>query len=86
MSVALDVKGEDDDSATTSNPFAFNEDEEDEGDAGYIESCACGHSVKDHGADQAVLGRDEFMRRGKVAIRIDELLMVSGCGSVQVSC
>ncbi|KAL1743494.1 hypothetical protein HDZ31DRAFT_40830, partial [Schizophyllum fasciatum] len=74
VSVVLDVKSEDDNVVVNSNPFSFDEDDEDDSDAGYIESCACGHSVKDHGADEAVLGRDEFVRRGKVAIRIDELL------------
>ncbi|KAJ7496124.1 hypothetical protein B0H11DRAFT_1716448 [Mycena galericulata] len=28
----------------------------------------------DHGANQPLLGRDEFLRRGRVAIRLDELL------------
>lgn len=44
--------------------------------AGYITSCRCGHSVRDH----AVLEHtspEEYVRRGRVAIRLDELLDVS---------
>lgn len=43
----------------------------------YLDSCACGHSVRDHGADESTIGRDEFARRSRVAVRLDELLQVS---------
>ena len=42
----------------------------------YLELCACGHSAREHGAEQALLGREEFMRKAKVGIRCDELLKV----------
>lgn len=53
----------------------YGSDEED-GASAYLDSCRCGHPIKDHGADQSELGRQEFARRGRVAIRIDELLQV----------
>ena len=42
----------------------------------YLSECQCGHNVPSHGADVAVLGRPEYQRRGRVAVRIDELLQV----------
>lgn len=42
----------------------------------YLDSCGCGHGVADHGASESELGREEFMRKGRVAIRLDELLEV----------
>jgi len=44
----------------------------------YLSECQCGHNVPSHGADVAVLGRPEYQRRGRVAVRIDELLQVRG--------
>ena len=44
----------------------------------YLSECQCGHDVPSHGADIAVLGRPEYQRRGRVAVRIDELLQVRG--------
>lgn len=43
----------------------------------YLSSCSCGHDASDHGADLSVISRTEFKRRGRVAVRIDELLQVS---------
>lgn len=40
----------------------------------YIEICACGHSVPNHSADVSILGRDEFVRRYRVADRMDSTL------------
>ncbi|KAF7376287.1 Histone GCN5 superfamily [Mycena sanguinolenta] len=51
----------------------YGSDDED-GQMGYLKACACGHDMYDHGANQPLLGRDEFLRRGRVAIRLDELL------------
>ncbi|KAJ7188073.1 hypothetical protein C8R46DRAFT_1053576 [Mycena filopes] len=51
----------------------YGSDDED-GQPNYLKSCACGHDMYDHGANQPQLGRDEFLRRGRVAIRLDELL------------
>lgn len=45
----------------------------------YIEICACGHSVPNHSADVSILGRDEFVRRYRVADRMDELRKVCIC-------
>ena len=42
----------------------------------YLNECRCGHDVPSHGADVSVLGRPEHLRRGRVAVRIDELLQV----------
>ena len=45
-------------------------------DAHYLDSCACGHSCIEHGADIDRLGREEFTRKARVAIRLDEFLQV----------
>lgn len=44
----------------------------------YLSECQCGHDVPLHRADAAILGRPEYQRRGRVAVRIDELLQVRG--------
>ncbi|KAF8635220.1 hypothetical protein AX17_003996 [Amanita inopinata Kibby_2008] len=44
----------------------------------YLATCACGHSVTQHSADEAAIGRSEFLRRGRVATRLDELLQDVG--------
>ncbi|KZT26649.1 hypothetical protein NEOLEDRAFT_1195167 [Neolentinus lepideus HHB14362 ss-1] len=49
-----------------------SEDEESMDD--YLQECACGHHATAHGADEATLGRTEFLRRARVAIRLDEFL------------
>lgn len=51
-------------------------EDEDKPDS-YLSSCTCGHEASDHGADLSDISRSEFKRRGRVAIRIDELLQVS---------
>ncbi|KAI0775673.1 hypothetical protein BD413DRAFT_602875 [Trametes elegans] len=43
----------------------------------YLDRCECGHGVSAHGADSG-LDRDEFVRRARVAVRLDELLEDSG--------
>ncbi|KAJ7178350.1 hypothetical protein C8R43DRAFT_973061 [Mycena crocata] len=48
--------------------------DDDEGQLSYLKTCACGHDMYYHGANQPLLGRDEFLRRGRVAIRLDEML------------
>ncbi len=48
-----------------------------DGSGGYLSSCSCGHDLADHGADQDLIGSEELARRGRVAVRIDELLQVS---------
>ena len=51
-------------------------DEDYDGSESYLSSCSCGHDASDHGADLSAIGRGEFERRGRVAVRIDELLQV----------
>ncbi|KAF8638044.1 hypothetical protein AX16_010676 [Volvariella volvacea WC 439] len=46
--------------------------------APYLDVCFCGHQVKDHGASPAELSPEEFARRGRVAVRLDELLQDVG--------
>ena len=53
--------------------YGFEEEEE---PSGYLVVCTCSHGLMDHGADESIIGRDEFIRRGRVAIRCDELLQV----------
>jgi histone acetyltransferase len=43
----------------------------------YLQTCACGHDVLQHGADESDIGPAEFSRRSRVAIRLDELLQAS---------
>ncbi len=50
--------------------------DDDEGTPPYLEFCDCGHDVIFHGANEAELGKVEFIRRARVAIRTDELLQV----------
>lgn len=57
----------------------YGSDDEDK-DSRYLQKCACGHGLSDHGADEDV-GKDEYARRGRVAIRMDELLSVRGYSS-----
>jgi hypothetical protein len=45
----------------------------------YLNECNCGHDVPSHGADISILGKPEYQRRGRVAVRIDELLQVRCC-------
>ncbi|KAF9222716.1 hypothetical protein BS17DRAFT_735616 [Gyrodon lividus] len=52
----------------------YGSDEEDE--PAYLDNCICGHDVGDHGANEAVIGREEFSRRGRLAVRLDEVLQV----------
>ena len=51
--------------------------DDDDKDERYLDTCACGHDVPAHDADEARLGRDEFVRRTRVAVRMDELRSVS---------
>lgn len=52
----------------------------------YLSDCQCGHDVPSHGADISVLGRPEYQRRGRVAVRIDELLQVRlGCSESHIT-
>ena len=45
------------------------------GPANYIAMCRCGHQVHEHGVSQGIT-QEEFNRRGRVAIRLDEILEV----------
>lgn len=54
--------------------------DDDEGTPPYLEFCECGHDIIFHGANEAEIGKTEFDRRARVAIRIDELLQVCASG------
>ncbi|CCM01133.1 uncharacterized protein FIBRA_03181 [Fibroporia radiculosa] len=56
--------------------------ETDGGAAQFLDSCACGHGPADHGAEKDSLGKAEFIRRGRVAVRLDELLQVRDEGKL----
>jgi hypothetical protein len=43
----------------------------------YLDTCDCGHTAREHGADVSTVGSEEFARKGRVAVRLDELLQVS---------
>lgn len=43
---------------------------------GYLTTCRCGHDVGDHASLEDITA-EEISRRGRVAIRLDELLEVS---------
>lgn len=45
----------------------------------YLQLCSCAHDVTAHGADLSLVGAEEFARRGRVAVRLDELLEVRYC-------
>jgi hypothetical protein len=51
-------------------------DSEDEDSTQYLDICSCGHGITSHGANKDVLGSEEFARRGRAAVRLDELLQV----------
>ena len=51
----------------------------------YLSECQCGHDVPSHGVDVSILGRREYQRRGRVAVRIDELLHVRGGAFILIS-
>jgi hypothetical protein len=42
----------------------------------YLDFCVCGHARSKHGADKGGLGAEEFARRARAAVRLDELLEV----------
>ncbi|KAH9892539.1 hypothetical protein C8Q73DRAFT_698473 [Cubamyces lactineus] len=55
-----------------------SDDDDEPPPTSFLNRCQCGHGVDAHGADVSVIGHDEFIRRGRVAVRIDELLEDSG--------
>lgn len=55
-----------------------SDDDESSGPSEYLSRCACGHGVLEHSSSVAELGQEEYTRRARVAIRLDELLQVSG--------
>ncbi|KAG6842131.1 hypothetical protein C0991_001624 [Blastosporella zonata] len=48
--------------------------DDDDDDVPYLQTCACGHDIRNHNADETELDPAEFARRTRVAIRLDELL------------
>jgi histone acetyltransferase len=55
----------------------YGSDDEETQHLPYLETCACSHGVLQHNAEESDIGRAEFLRRSRVAIRLDELLQVS---------
>jgi histone acetyltransferase len=55
-----------------SDLFQSDEDK----DVQLLSMCVCGHGVASHDADVERLGADEFARRARVAVRMDELRAV----------
>ena len=53
----------------------YGSDEEDNG-VSYLRLCGCGHSPRQHGANAAALGEEEYTRRARLALRIDQYLEV----------
>ena len=49
----------------------------------YLEICACGHRVLEHGADVSEIGTDEFRRRGSVTSSYRSDLVFQAFGSSQ---
>lgn len=56
--------------------LVLDSEEDYDGSESYLSSCQCGHDVTEHGADLSVIDKGEFDRRGRVAVRLDELLQV----------
>lgn len=50
--------------------------DDDEPVQSYLDHCECGHDVVAHNANEAELGKAEWVRRSNVGIRIDEILQV----------
>lgn len=67
--LTLDLPGDD----ILFNDVAHFESDE-EKDSRYLQTCACGHGIKEHGDGR--IDKGEYARRGRVAVRMDELLMV----------
>lgn len=61
-----------------------SEDDEGSGATEYMSHCACGHGVREHSSSASELGENEYMRRARVAIRLDELLQVDSLIKCQV--
>ena len=73
--VAVVLDEHSDSSLGTLEQYGSDDDEEEV--SSYLNICACGHGVKAHNADEIALGKLEFARRGRVAIRLDEVLQVN---------
>ncbi|KAL4074222.1 hypothetical protein J3A83DRAFT_4091774 [Scleroderma citrinum] len=63
-----------DDACHKSSLGDLNQYGSDEDEPTCLETCVCGHDVAEHGADEVTLGREEFFRRARLAIRLDEML------------
>ena len=64
------------DTYDSDDPFGSEDEHDHDSTSGYLNACDCGHSLSDHGVDESV-GQEELLRRGRVAVRLDELLSVS---------
>jgi histone acetyltransferase len=65
--------------------YGSDDDDEPKDSLSYLEFCQCGHDVKYHGANEAEIGSEEFTRRARVAIRLDELIQVCTPGLSHLS-
>ncbi|KAI0048276.1 hypothetical protein FA95DRAFT_1460781, partial [Auriscalpium vulgare] len=52
--------------------------DDDDGPVDYLQLCDCGHEPRQHGANEAELDHDEFERRVRVALSLDEHLEATG--------
>ena len=74
VTVTLDTSSEED--SSLGNLDQYGSDDEDDKDSRYLRECECGHGLPEHGADENVLGIEEYNRLGRAAFRLDEILMV----------
>lgn len=77
VTVALDNDDDEDTNKTIALLAGYDSDDSEDTSKRYLRTCDCGHDVPHHGADKTAIGDSEFARRGRVAVRLDELLQVS---------
>ncbi|GAW04251.1 histone gcn5 superfamily [Lentinula edodes] len=56
--------------------YGSDDDDEKPSAPPYLDICACGHGVAEHGANELQIGTEEYRRRASYAIRIDENMQV----------
>ncbi|KAJ3803290.1 hypothetical protein GGU11DRAFT_180059, partial [Lentinula aff. detonsa] len=58
--------------------YGSDDDEDQPSIPPYLDICACGHGVVEHGANESQIGTEEYRRRASYAIRIDENMQDEG--------
>ncbi|KAJ3733504.1 histone acetyltransferase NGF-1 [Lentinula guzmanii] len=58
--------------------YGSDDDEDQPSIPPYLDICACGHGVAEHGANESQIGTEEYRRRASYAIRIDENMQDEG--------